>query len=84
MMYRKICRDCQHEFLTPYRRRVYCCARCRRHYQDERRKEERAEFRDFRDAGKLMTDPWSKCDIDDCTADDILKNALLDPVPYDL
>lgn len=81
MLYKKICRDCQHEFLTQYQRRVYCCTRCRRHYQDERRKEERAERRELRESGNPMIDPWSRCDLDEWTEADIFANALLDPLP---
>ena len=28
-----------------------------------------------------MADPWAKCDLDDWTAEEILANALLDPLP---
>jgi len=31
-----------------------------------------------------MDDPWGRCDLDDWTADDILANALLDPLPAGL
>ena len=81
MLYKKVCRDCQHEFLTTRLRSLYCCERCRRHYQDERRKEERAERRDARQAGKPMADPWERCDLDDWTAAEIWANALLDAKP---
>lgn len=81
---RKTCRDCQHEFLTARSRRLYCSTNCRRHYQNERRKEERAEAREAREAMKPMTDPWARRDLDDWSADDIWKNALLDPLPAGL
>jgi len=82
MLLKKVCRDCQHDFLTVYSRRLYCCTRCRRHYQDERRKLERAEAREAREAGRHpMTDPWARCDLDEWTAEEIYANALLDPAP---
>lgn len=28
-----------------------------------------------------MADPWSRCDLDDWTAEEIYANALLDPAP---
>ncbi len=84
MLYRKICQDCGHEFLTEHRRRRYCCTRCRRHYQDERRREERAEARAVRACGRPMTDPWNRHDLDDWTVADMFENALLDPLPAGL
>lgn len=59
----------------------YCSDRCRRDYQNERRREERAEAREAREAGAAWLDPWSRCDVDDWTAEEILANALLDPLP---
>ena len=62
--------------------RLYCCERHRREYQNERRREERAEARELREAGKnAMPDPWARNDLDEWTAEDMYANALIDPCP---
>ena len=61
--------------------RLYCCARHRRLAQDERRRDERAEAREAREAGKSMADPWARCDLDEWSAEEVYANALLDPLP---
>ena len=69
------------------RHRLYCSDHCRRKYQDERRKAERDELKALRHedkAGDAWLDPWSRCDVDDWTAEEILANALLDPLPAGL
>lgn len=38
----------------------------------------------MRAAGKAMSDPWGRCDVDEWTAEEILANALLDPLPAGL
>ena len=60
--------------------RRYCCEDCRRQAQNERRRDERAELREVREAVP-MDDPWSRCDLDYWTAAEIWANALLDPKP---
>ena len=65
--------------------RLYCSAHCRRRYQDERRKAERAEAAELRQVDtKPISDPWGRCDLDDWTAEEILANAMLDPLPAGL
>ena len=69
------------------RHRLYCSDHCRRKYQDERRKAERDELKALRHEDKAWDawlDPWSRCDVDDWTAEEILANALLDPLPAGL
>lgn len=69
------------------RHRLYCSDHCRRKYQDARRKAERDELKAIRHedkAGDVWLDPWSRCDVDDWTAEEILANALLDPLPAGL
>ena len=61
--------------------RLFCCTLHRRQYQNERRRDERAEAREAMEAGQSMTDPWGRSDIDDWTAEEIYGNALLDPLP---
>lgn len=60
----------------------YCSDHCRREYQNERRREERAEARALREAAAgAWLDPWSRCDLDEWSVEEIYANALLDPVP---
>ena len=72
---------CGRMFERGPRPRRFCCEACRRSYQNEVRREARAEARAVREAGQPMTDPWTRCDVDDWTAEEIWKNALLDPLP---
>ena len=75
----RFCRYCGEPLPENARRnRVYCKEKCRRAYQRVRRKAERAEAREARQAGKSMSDPWGRSDLDDWTAEDILANALID------
>ena len=46
--------------------------------QNERRRDERAEMREIREASKWDYDPWERNDMDD----DIYGNALLDATPW--
>ncbi len=63
-------------------RRVYCCIEHRRQYQNERRRDERAEAAELRQADTSpMSDPWSRCDLDEWSVEEIYANALLDPAP---
>lgn len=62
--------------------RVYCSDNCRRDYQNERRREERAEARALREAESgSWIDPWARSDLDEWSEEEIYANALLDPVP---
>ena len=54
---------------------------CRREYQNSRRKDERAEARELREADKPMPDPWERTGMDAWTDDTLWGNALLDPLP---
>ena len=70
------CKYCGQRFLAPTRGKYYCSTPCRRHYQDERRKDERAEAREVKEASKWpMQDPWAS---DHYLGDDVWDNALLD------
>lgn len=85
-LYTLTCRYCGAEFVSN-RGRLYCSTACRRHYQDARRKAERDELKALRQGRKeraAWLDPWSRCDVDDWTAEEILANALLDPLPAGL
>lgn len=66
---------------------LYCSTTCRRHYQDAKRKAERDELKALRQGRKerdAWLDPWTRCDVDEWTAEEILANALLDPLPVGL
>lgn len=54
----KVCLYCGKTFETTSIIQRYCSVRCRRDYQNARRKDERAERRDAVAAGKPMVDPW--------------------------
>ena len=54
----KVCRYCGTIFETTNIKKQYCSDTCRRHYQDARRKDERAELRAAKEAEKPMVDPW--------------------------
>ena len=72
------CLFCGTPFYTHNPRRLYCCERCRRDIQNERRRDERAEQREIRDASRWDYDPWERDDL----GDDVLMNALLDATPW--
>lgn len=61
-------------------RRLYCSERCRRKFQDERRRDEREQVRELRGAGAgwMAPDPWS-ADRDDEYARWLV--AGIDPLP---
>lgn len=68
-------------------RRLYCCTACRRQYQNDRRRDERAEARELREAarGWMQPDPWS-CheeyqDLDEDEARWLV--AGIDPLPVE-
>ena len=75
---KKWCLFCGAEISFGLASRKFCCDRCRRKYQDRRRLEERREKR------VIPLDPWGRCDVDDWTVEEILANALLDPLPVGL
>ena len=64
-------------------RKTYCSTRCRRDAQNERRREERAEAAELREAerNRPMTDPWSRSDFDDMSIEEILAASLIDCMP---
>lgn len=78
-----VCKRCGTRYEALTRGRKYCSEYCRRQYQNERRQDERAELRALREAEKArpMTDFWSRSDLDEWTAEMMLANALLDPMP---
>ena len=69
----RYCPCCGTEFLTRNPRRLYCCERCRRDWQNERRAHERAERREL--GRPVFDDPWERDDWE------IMGNALLDAAP---
>jgi len=83
------CLYCGLEFLSHNPRRLYCSERCRRDFQDDRRRAERAEQRETRERiawdekPHWLQDPWALCDEDDDAWDGRWCNALLDPVPVE-
>ena len=87
VLYVRTCRHCGAKFSSRSFRQVYCSESCRRHYQDARRKAERDELKVVRQGWKeraAWLDPWSRCDVDEWTAEEIFANALLDPLPAGL
>ena len=77
-----ICPHCYAEF-PDGSRKTYCSTRCRRDAQNERRREERAELAEIREAEKQrpFDDPWSRSDFDDCSIEEILAASLIDCMP---
>ena len=73
------CLYCGLEFISHNPRRLYCSERCRRDFQNERRRDERAEKREVRDASRWDYDPWERNDL----GDEVTLNALLDATPWD-
>lgn len=70
-------------------RRLYCSTRCRRDAQNERRREERAAFKEAQDAenAKPMPDPFSEEHIamlDWWEAAEVYDNARLYPEPVQM
>lgn len=49
------CRHCGKEYTTSHAGKLYCSTYCRRKYQDERRKDERAEAREQRQLDVLVS-----------------------------
>lgn len=79
------CQYCGEE-LPEHTRRVYCSTRCRRDAQNERRRDERAELREAREAEQAMPmgnpfDPDFIARLDWWEAAEIYSNACLDPEP---
>ena len=77
-MFAAVCHYCGLEYWSHNRRRLYCSERCRRDFQNERRRDERAEAREVRDASRWDYDPWEKNDLEDI---EVWGNTLLDPAP---
>lgn len=70
-------------------RKTYCSTRCRRDAQNERRREERAEFKEAQEAAKArpMANPFDPdfiATLDFWEAAEIYANACLDPEPVRL
>lgn len=62
--------------------RLFCSEKCRRDYQNARRKDERADARDAKNtAFCAMADPWARNDLDADEAEIICAHALLDTLP---
>ena len=67
-------------------RRLYCSTKCRRDAQNERRREERAEFREAQEAAKQkpMGDPYDLdfiATLDWWEAAEVYSNSMLEPHP---
>ncbi len=79
----RVCRNCGAPIPeNAPARRVYCSEGCRREYQNERRREDRAADKALREAESgAWLDPWARCDLDEWSAAEIYANALLDPAP---
>ena len=69
----KFCDYCGTEFSTANSRRLYCCDRCRRSADNERKQERREEEAELR-AEYLMPDDWARNDL----GEDVVGNALTD------
>lgn len=72
------CLYCGIDFISHNPRRLYCSERCRRDIQNERRRDERAEAREVREASHWDYDPWERNDL----GDEVFANALLDADPW--
>ena len=77
-----ICPHC-YALIPDGSRKKYCSTRCRRDAQNERRREERAELAEAREAerNRPMEDPWSRSDFDDMSIEEILAASLIDCMP---
>ena len=80
-----ICPNC-YAHIPDGSRKTYCSTRCRRDAQNERRREERAELAEIREAEKLrpMGDPFDAdliASLDWWEAAEVYANACLDPEP---
>lgn len=60
-------------------RRMYCSDRCRRHYQDARRRKERADGAVASGSAIRIADPWQRADLWDACRDWAL--SLAGPLP---
>ena len=69
--------------IPAHSRKIYCSSECRRAAQNERRREERAELAEAREAerNRPMQDPWSRSDFDDLSIEEILAASLIDCMP---
>ena len=83
-----VCACCGAEYPSGNPRRLYCSTRCRRDFQNERRREERAEAREARERQAWdekphwLQDPWAFDGKDDLDAwQSVWAQALLDPLP---
>ena len=70
------CQYCGKQFKTANIRRLYCCEKCRRDYQNERRMYERAERSEVLAASHWKYDPWEVNDLDNI--EQVFSNALKD------
>lgn len=77
----RYCLWCYTELTGKSARAVFCSTKCRRDYQNEKRREERAEARELRQKEKPMDDPWEKVGVIGWPEDEMWENALLDPLP---
>ena len=76
----KTCPYCGKEFASPNPKRLYCSERCRRDFQNEARRDVRAEAAEVKAASHWGHDPWADMAADDAW-DGVWANALLDPAP---
>ncbi len=71
------CAFCGGRFVSRTARRLYCCTRCRRSFQNERRRGERAEAMLKGAPSPWRHDPWERDD------EALYENALLDASPLE-
>jgi len=76
--YHFLCQRCGKEYEATNRRQLYCSEYCRRQYQNETRKAQRAELADCikYEAKPWDYDPWERNDLDNL--ENIFANALTD------
>lgn len=77
----RYCLYCYGELTGRSARALFCSDKCRRDYQNEKRREERAEARELRQNSHPMDDPWEKVGVVGWAEDEMWGNALLDPLP---
>ena len=77
----RYCLWCYGDMAGKSARALFCSDKCRREYQNEKRREERAEAREIRQNSRPMDDPWEKVGVIGWPEDDMWGNALLDPLP---
>lgn len=88
--FKAVCQYCGVEFVSRNIRRLYCSERCRRDFQDERRRAERAEIREAKERAAWdekphwLQDPWAFDGKDELDAwQSVWAQALLDPMPVE-